>query len=714
MNIDELRVNIGTITQSVESSKLRLNDNVVKLSNTKKELFQLEQAKNLLTVLKNQKMEDKREFILQIINTALTDVFDQGIRIDIEANSLEHAGKINMKYHIVLYQNDIEMARNEKLLGNNGGGVLSFVSILFKILVGYIYSDNKFFLFDESISQVSPLYRPRIAKFLKTFCNTYGFTLVIISQTDDIDEFADVGYLLDGTFEENIPLLKIDQIFGDKLVDDKVDDNYTYVQIENFQSIKKLEFRYKGFTVIRGNNNIGKSASFRAINALLFNTFDSKDHPRKNRSRGSEVKITFGYYSSNDSNEVNENRKIQLAYKGNKVHYTFDGKTYSGKNLAFEKVKDKAESIGFKYVNLKETYKNFKGNLKDQTERLAVTTQYDGFYLIGNKTSETEKVFNFLFDSTVVANAIMKINNDMLIKNDLLNGLNESILFDEQQIKLLNVKLTVFTIRYYILLINNFIKLKNVKFELDKKKEKLTELIKLSTSIIDIENGLNTISEQRNYLKSLDINKIQFSIDIIDTITSLDYYLNSINSFLQLMTIYQNDLLHVESINNSIAKIDNIVDTINTINTLNDHKIQIETYLNEQKTFEYLKQEYDEIVLKDSYINNILLLLQDIENIKKHITNLSSYLEQVNYLLELNNFKINSELKLSKLNELMDLFNQQDSLNNGLNYIQQLSSKILTDQNEKSELIKLFQQLDEEYNLCQCDKCQGMGLIPLN
>jgi len=293
-SFDIIKFKMTNYQNNVKILENNLINNDVNLKLTETKLKLLDDTKNILTILKNHKMESKKDFILNTINTALGDVFDQNLKIDIEATSATSAHKISMKYDIVLYQNDIEMARNEKLLGNNGGGVLSFISILFKILVGYIYSDNKFFLFDESISQVSPLYRPRLAQFLKKFCKEYSFTLVLISQTDDIDEFADVGYYLDSEFDDKkIPVLKIDRIFGTY-----PQDKYVYSKIKNFQSIIDLEFRYKGFTVIRGNNNIGKSASFRAVNSILFNTFDSKDHPRKKRARGEETNIVFGFFDS--------------------------------------------------------------------------------------------------------------------------------------------------------------------------------------------------------------------------------------------------------------------------------------------------------------------------------------------------------------------------------------------------------------------------------
>ncbi len=116
----------------------------------------LGEVKKLLIKLKNSKMFEKKDFILNTINTALNDVFpDQMVKIDLVAsNTNQEASKLNIKYDIVLFQNGREISRNEKMVDQNGGGIISFISILFKILVGFIYSRNKFYVFDESLSEV--------------------------------------------------------------------------------------------------------------------------------------------------------------------------------------------------------------------------------------------------------------------------------------------------------------------------------------------------------------------------------------------------------------------------------------------------------------------------------------------------------------------------------------------------------------------------------
>lgn len=552
-SLDSISFKMNSANQNILLLENEAQELQLEITEATENLALLDDVKNILTILKNQKMESKKEFILTTINTALADVFDQGIKIDIEATSSTSSGKINMKYDIVLYQNDIEMARNEKLLGNNGGGVLSFISILFKVLVGYIYSDNKFFLFDESISQVSPLYRPRLAQFLQKFCAEYDFTLVLVSQTDDIDEHADIVYLLDGKFDKNnVPVLEIEKVIGEYPT-----DKYVYTKIENFQSIVKLEFRYKGFTVIRGNNNIGKSASFRAVNALLFNTFDAKDHPRKKRPRGAETKILFGKI---DLESTIENDTISLTYKSNKVVYQFDDLTFTGKTLAFEKVKEKVESIGFKYVNLKETYKNFKGNLKDQTERLAMTTQHDGFYLVGNKSSETEKVFNFLFDSTDVANAIAQVQIDILSDTTKLNTANDKLLANNKMIVKNRLTYDIYVYKYFSHLIIAYTHdLHAVKVD-KHKMSTYTDSIGYINGYVMIKESVVELNCAKFDLKTLKDSKAFKKLDVVNSIISQIDPLHSILHFINDKISYDRDADRLVEINKFFAEL-NILET---------------------------------------------------------------------------------------------------------------------------------------------------------
>ena len=534
--LNELSFRIQQTQDQINKYQSSIDFNNSQMDGLKGEILHLGEVKKLLIRLKNNKMIEKKDFILNTINTALSDVFvDKRVRLDIEAsNTTSSAGKINIKYDIVYYENDIEMGRNETLLISIGGGVMSFISILFKILVGYLYSKNKLYIFDESLAEVSELYRPRMAQFLQKFCEVQGFTIILITQTSDIAEYADLAYMLDGDYnDEDVPTLRIEKTMGNI-----PKENYYYSNIENFQSIKKLSFKYAGFTAIIGKNSIGKSASFRAINSIIYNNYDQKKFPRLvGKSKPGKVlnsKITFGYFST-ENDPKNEETQITLERKNSSLMFTFDGMEFVGKNLSFEKVKEKIESIGFRYLNLKEQYKNFKGNLKDQTERLAITTQQDGYYLIGDKSTDTAKIFDFLFDSREVTIAIQAVNEDVL---DLENTLNNMTLENHANNRYLEhdkKSLEGLMIEYGILLIESLTEIEADLVLVTKQKEILEKKDSTLNKMIEILKMLDHAQYINNYKKSLDttlakLNPLVMSYDsLIEILSNIDI-INNINN----------------------------------------------------------------------------------------------------------------------------------------------------------------------------------------
>lgn len=723
-NLQNLEFMYGQFVKDNDSFTNTINNSEAKIKVIGEDLLILGEVKKLLIKLKNSKMIDKKDFILNTINTALSDVFlDQNIKIDIVAsNTNQEASKLNIKYDVVLFQNNLEMARNEKMLNNNGGGVLSFISILFKILVGYIYSRNKFYIFDESIAEVSELYRPRMAQFFQKFCSVHGFTIVLITQTSDIAEFADLTYYLDGEFEDGIPTLKIDKIDGE---DPKT--NYIFTEIENFQSIKKLKFKYKGFTAVIGKNNIGKSASFRAVNSLLFNAFDTKEYPRMLSSERPDkrlnTRIVFGFVG--EDGEAHD-KVIEVYKKGTSLIYKFDGNEFVGKMLAFEKVKDKIESIGFRYLRLKDSYKNFKGSLKDQTERLAITTQQDDYYLIGGKAADTAKVFDFLFDSREVTLAIITLNEDILNFEKEINNLNLDVFVARNAQKANDVKLRLCVNIYKQKLIeylNSSVSeihylehCADVNLKVINKIDEMTNLILTKDSLVYeagkvefLENEVTKInarlqiisiliSKEENLilLNNLFMNITQIKILEIEIKKNINYqnglFLANYFEEKNKVAVLENDL------NKNLRKVGVLTDLINTLSKID---------LLEQFMFAY-----DAVASQDLRIKNLTTKSMILGKI---ITN--TILKEENRLIVSNilsqiDFIVQAEKSINYNKKLLQIYNLRDQIDYINGYIfeyNKLSEAITLKQNQYNDLQFKFNNLHTHFGLVPCSSCGGIG-----
>ena len=544
----------GSNQDRLQIEKDQLLENIKK---TEKDLVDWDGAKTLLELLKNYKLEKRKDFILKVINQALADVFQENYKLDILPKDMSgKSAASTQKYDIIFYHNNIEIAKNDELLSSNGGGVLSIASLFFKLLIGYLYSKNKFYIFDESLSQVSPQYRERLSLFLQEFCTMYGFTLVVVSQTEELERHADIVYEVNSEVSSSlVPVLKIDDVhYADG---ERPTENYFYSRIKNFQSIVNLEFIFKGFTIIRGPNNSGKSASLRAIDSILFNNFKKDLYPRKNPGgKKLTTELFFGYQGELDTDP----KEIGLTYKRDKVMFTIEGEEYFGKSLAADKLKEAVEDIGFKYIDVKASFKSFKGPLKEQTERIAFTSQHDGLFLIGAKTSDSEKIFSFLFNTENIALSIQEAKESLQEFNKLHKEMQLSLLQVEADLRKVALEVDYFIKLYYSKLIQEFNSIIANKYTLSMASEYTEELINKVSQFTGLADGITWL-EQTETSITLQRNKILHNIqqgDLIDLILTKIKTFDECTKLIDLTESKVNITMELDTINKLLPAINNI------------------------------------------------------------------------------------------------------------------------------------------------------------
>jgi len=579
-NSDEALIKWRVAVSNVDRLQKKKEDSFRAIATLEQNLEDWDSAKTLLEYLKNYKLEKRKDFILGVINSALRDIFESDYRIDIQPKETKGKSAASVqKYDIIFFQNSIEIARNDELLTSNGGGVLSIASLFFKILIGYLYSKNKFYIFDEALSQVSPQFRGRLSKFLKVFCEKYGFTLVVVSQTEELEEHANLVYEVDADVDDNgIPILNIINTIGNLPKED-----YFYSKIKNFQSIKEATFIFKGFTIIRGPNNSGKSASLRAIESLLFNNFKVDTYPRKNpNGKKLTTEVIFGFEGKSGT----FSKEIGLKYKSNKVMFIIEGEEYFGKSLAADKVREAVEEIGFRYIDVKSMYKNFKGPLKEQTERIAYTNQYDGLFLIGSKTSDSEKIFSFLFNTENIALAIAQSKEAMQEMAKEHKEKQQEIQDINNELEIIEKQVDLYIKIYYFKLIEEFNSIDSEKDKLLMTSTNLNTLIQNILVFISAADNTEWLFDNVLRIKELKnkekYNNIQIKI-VTDILTKIEDF-NLINAFIEID--FKSRLY-----NNKISDIDNLLPKLQSILSLNYY---LELLNNIHNTTDELKYFIDE------------------------------------------------------------------------------------------------------------------------
>ena len=561
---------IKLLEKQIQDAENSISDLESRDEELSKEIKITDEAKRLLEMLKTAKVKAKKDFILNVINTALSDIFQQDIKIEIRSSDedlkiQEKLKKLQIKYDIILLENGIEIGRNEKLLTSNGGGVLSVISLLLKMLTGYIYSKNKFYIFDESLAQVSEVYQERLSLFLKEFCDKYKFTIILVNHNPRLATHADMSYTLGADkLESGLKKLKIEQLIDSRNTVD-LENVYTF-EIKNFQSIEKLKFEFSGFVSITGANNIGKSAVVRAVNSLIFNTF----HETYLRQGASEAVIRIDY----------RDKWAQLRYKSKKVFYSFwDGTDLSGKKLAQDKIQEKMEEIGFKFLNVGKKYKNWKADLRDQVDRLYVTTQYDKMYLIGSKTNDSDKLFNFLFNAEAIAQALLNANYDLrtLVTEQKDNFEKKKAL--EAELEVLKKKLKIEKYYFQKNLLENFKsksdliaqtglhinKIKNILFKIDALNTAHSTLNRYRETASELQPLRSRVARGKRIISNLDnlINKFKEYSNAATLLNRFKQIKNDINTVVSETAIVKNGISKVSNIVAECEKLRNMVEVKN-------------------------------------------------------------------------------------------------------------------------------------------------------
>lgn len=339
--------------------------------------------------------------------------------------------------------------------------------------------------------------------------------------------------------------------------------------IKNFQSIAYQELDLGGFTILVGSSNLGKSATVRALRALLYNEFDKSFI--KSGEHTTELELIL---SSSNSLQI-KSIKLKRSYEKGINSYSI---TYeNGLEENFEKVgtesPDIVKLLGYKYLEVERTSSKINLNFQSQLE---------GLFLFNSSDVEVSSFFNKIFNIEKYENALRNCNSDIVNFSKSYNKLHKEISLLESEHKSSQEHL----------------KLSKEKYE------KVKEVYDSYQKLLKIKDQSSTFFKLKSEVASL--------YDYLDSSKILSSKISRIKK--AITSVYQKTLIRISN--------DSITIYNSSYKNNNQTKLLLNSFLNHLPsiiTISQLKAKFNHKTSLSSLLPNISYLFSNIRLCKKLI-----------------------------------------------------------------------------------------------
>lgn len=361
------------------------------------------------------------------------------------------------------------------------------------------------------------------------------------------------------------------------------------LQLTNFESWHNNIIKFdKGLNIIIGNSDSGKSASFRALDAVINGKF--RDSSITFGKKKSEVKIIF---------EDNHFASRIRSKKENIIQYD---------NLVFERI---GKEIPNEYF---EALGNTKLDLNDDKSiDLCLYSQFANHFFITSSDIEKSKIIGAACGINIIDKIVDNVNTDIRHNNTDIKYLKNTI--DEQQVKVnkleLDVKLKQIKLDKLSIIINR------VNLNYDK-------LVKIYSIYQNLTQNLIQIQNLKSKIQILN-SKLNLNSKLKSKIQNLNLLFQIINSNLQIQTLKSKIQILNSKLNLNYKlkiKIDSLILLITSKNlmfNIKNFKSSIQNINSKLNLNSKLKTKIENLNLLFEKRNTIKNLLLNINNVKQQI-----------------------------------------------------------------------------------------------
>ena len=183
--LDKVDKKIANLEAKKDVLKADIEKSSNQISIISKDIIVLEQANVFFSKQVERKIGKIKEKIERLVNSGLSSIFEDSLKLIIES-SVKYS-KTTFKLQL---SNDGVMGMEE----THGGGVLSVVAFILRVVITLLTDKRKFLVFDESLSMVSLGYQDKLSHFIRQLCDDLGFTVLLISHQPALSEYATLKY----------------------------------------------------------------------------------------------------------------------------------------------------------------------------------------------------------------------------------------------------------------------------------------------------------------------------------------------------------------------------------------------------------------------------------------------------------------------------------------------------------------------------------------
>lgn len=370
------------------------------------------------------------------------------------------------------------------------------------------------------------------------------------------------------------------------------------LQLTNFESWHNNIIKFdKGLNIIIGNSDSGKSASFRALDAVINGKF--RDSSITFGKKKSEVKIIF---------EDNHFASRIRGKKENIIQYD---------NLVFERI---GKEIPNEYF---EALGNTKLDLNDDKSiDLCLYSQFANHFFITSSDIEKSKIIGAACGINIIDKIVDNVNTDIRHNNTDIKYLKSFV--DEQQTKINQLGIEVKSKKQKLDQLNTIINRVNLNYE---------KLIKIYSIYQNLTQNLIQLQNLKSKIQFLN-SKLNLNLKIKSKVQNLNLLFQIINSNLQI----QNLKFKIQNTNSKLnlklqikVKIDSLIlltQSKNLIFNIQNFKSNIQLLNSKLNLNSKLKTKIENLNLLFNKFNIIKNLLLDINNIKQQIQTKNKQLQE--------------------------------------------------------------------------------------